>query len=218
VTSRGALRFLVRDSQVLTRIEPLHPVRSTVVPVGKPWIYELKLDGFRGVLNIEDRRPWFTSKNANRMPRFQPLADALARQVRVHDAIFDGEIIVMGEGGPDFNALFMRRGEPAYAAFDLLWLDGRDLRALPLWRRKKMLAKLVDHTPIGYVDHVDDPGLFAVVAKRDMEGIVAKRRGDPYAPGTQWVKVKHAGYSQLEGRRELFHGRPRRPIVSRGSR
>jgi bifunctional non-homologous end joining protein LigD len=170
-------------------------------------VYELKLDGFRGVLSIEEGRGRFTSKTAKGLPRFQDLADHLAAGLDVRDAILDGEIIVMGSGGPDFFALFSRRGEPAYAAFDLLWLNGRDLRAQPLWRRKRALKKLVTATAIGYVEHVDTPGLFDAAVERDLEGIVAKRRSDPYAPDTEWVKVKHSGYSQNEGRWELFDRR-----------
>ncbi|HEY0371382.1 MAG TPA: hypothetical protein VGD79_05245 [Thermoanaerobaculia bacterium] len=182
-------------------------MKQKAVPVGKDWWYELKLDGFRGVLTIDDGRGSFTSKTSKPMPRFQELADALARVLPVKSAILDGEIIVMTSDGPDFYALMFRRGQPAYAAFDLLWLDGRDLRELPLWRRKKMLQKLVSGTPVAFVDHVEDPGLYAAAAARDLEGIVAKRRSDPYGPSTRWVKIKHPGYSQMEGRWELFDRR-----------
>ena len=192
---------------MVPHIEPLHPVRSETVPVGREWLYELKLDGFRGVLTVQKTKGRFTSKTGKPMPRFGALADALARVLDVRDAILDGEIIVMGRSGPDFRALFFRRSDPAYAAFDLLWLNGRDLRALPLWRRKKMLRALLAPTPIGYVDHVDDPALFAITVERDLEGIVAKRRSDAYANDTRWVKVKHRGYTQLQGRWELFDKR-----------
>jgi len=177
------------------------------VPVGAAWVYELKLDGFRGILSIADGSGSFTSKTSKPMPRFRELAGALARALPAKNAILDGEIIVMTDRGPDFNALFWKRGTPAYAAFDLLWLDGRDLRALPLWRRKRALKKLLAKTPIAFVDSVDDPALFAAAVARDLEGIVAKRRGDPYAPNTQWVKIKHRGYSQMQGRWELFDRR-----------
>ncbi len=182
-------------------------MKHKTVPVGPAWIYELKLDGFRGVLSVEDGRGSFTSKTSKPMPRFSELAGALARALPVKNAILDGEIIVMTDSGPDFNALFWRRGQPAYAAFDLLWLDGRDLRTQPLWRRKRALKKLIDGTPIAYVDHVTDPALYAAAAARDLEGIVAKRRGDPYGASTEWVKVKHSGYTQMQGRWELFEKR-----------
>lgn len=175
-----------------------------MVPVGREWLYELKLDGFRGVLSIEGGRGSFTSKTSKPMKRFRELADGVAQALPVKSAILDGEIIVMRKGIPDFRALFFRRGTPAFAAFDLLWLDGRDLREQPLWRRKRALQKLLEGTPVAYVEHVDDPALFAVAAERDLEGVIAKRRSDPYATTTEWVKVKHAGYTQTEGRWELF--------------
>lgn len=188
----------------LPAIAPLRPQRSAIVPVGPEWIYELKLDGFRGLLEIEHGAARFTSKTSRHMRRFDPLAISLARSLGVKSAILDGELLVMGDDGPDFYALMFHRHEPAYAAFDLLWLDGRDLRPLPLWRRKKMLCRLVDPTPIGFVDSVSDPALFHAVTQRNLEGIVAKRRIDPYCNETRWVKVKYAGYTMMEGRWELF--------------
>jgi bifunctional non-homologous end joining protein LigD len=188
----------------LPRIAPLRPTRSKVVPLGREWVYELKLDGFRGVLEIDRGKGRFTSKNSNPMRRFDALAGSLARALDVESAILDGELLVMGDDGPDFYALFFNRRAPAYAAFDLLWLNGRDLRPLPLWRRKKALRRLVARTPIAYVDSLDDPALYTVVAQRNLEGIVAKRRADPYRLDTEWVKVKHAGYTEMAGRWELF--------------
>lgn len=194
----------------LPKIEPLRPTRSTTVPVGRDWVYELKLDGFRALLEIQNGVARFTSKNSNHMRRFDALAATLARSLGVRSAILDGELLVLGDSGPDFRALFFSRRRPSYAAFDLLWLNGRDLRSLPLWRRKNALRKLVAKTPIGYVDSVTDPALYAVVSQRDLEGIVAKRRTDPYRMDTQWVKVKCRGYSQMEGRWELFDRQKRR--------
>ena len=188
----------------LPRIEPLRPTLTKQVPAGREWVYEVKLDGFRGMLEIDDGKARFTSKTSKPMRRFDDLAASLARALDVRDAILDGEILVMGDSGPDFRALMFNRRKPSYCAFDLLWLNGRDLRALPLWRRKNALRKLVAKTPIGYVDCVDDPLLYARVALLDLEGIVAKRRSDPYRGDTEWRKVKVPGYSQMEGRWELF--------------
>jgi bifunctional non-homologous end joining protein LigD len=156
------------------------------------------------VLYIEHGRGRFMSKNGHAMPRFRDLAAELARALRVTDAIFDGEIVVAAETGPDFRALFYRRGTPQYAAFDLLWLNGTDLRPLPLARRKTALRRLTKKSPISYVDPTRDPRLFDAAAGADLEGIVAKRRTDPYTLDTLWVKVKHPGYSQMHGRAEMF--------------
>lgn len=191
----------------LPRIEPVRPVLAREVPRGKEWAYELKLDGFRGMLYIEKGRGRLLSKTSKPLKRFQELADVLAQALPFQDAIFDGEVIVMGDAGPDFYALMFNRGRAQYAAFDLLWLNGRDLRAQPYWRRKRALARASRDTPIGLVEMTADPALFDVAASMDLEGIVAKRRSDPYGGGTPWVKIKHRGYSQNEGRWELFAAR-----------
>lgn len=190
----------------LPTIEPIAPVLRKVIPVGGEWRYELKLDGFRGMLYIDRDQRFFRSKKMDLMQRFQQLADSVAAAVPVRDAIFDGEIVVLDDGLPDFNALLHRRGTPQYAAFDLLWLNGRDLRGLSYLKRKAALKKLLARqTAIGYVEHHTAPELFTAAAKLDLEGVVAKRTSDVYAPTVQWVKVRHAAYSQKEGRGELFH-------------
>ena len=189
---------------MLPRIDPLRPKLTKIVPRGPQWLYELKLDGFRATLYVENASARFFSKSQKPMPRFRDLASALARQLRVNDAILDGEIIVMGKSGPDFYALMRDRGRPELVAFDLLWQDGRDLRALPLWRRKHALQKLIRKTSIGFVEHTGDPRLFDSAVQMDLEGVIAKRRSDPYAPDTDWFKIKHSGYSQNVGRHELF--------------
>jgi bifunctional non-homologous end joining protein LigD len=195
---------------VLPKIDPIIPVLSRTVPIGREWLYEAKLDGFRGVLSIENGRGSFLSKSKRPMPRFKELADLLARSMRIDDAIFDGEIVVMTDTGPDFNALFAARGEPAYAAFDLLWLNGTDLRPLPFHKRKTKLRKVTRKGPIAYVEALRDPSLFDAAVRLDIEGIVAKRRADPYEEETQWVKVKHGDYTQSVGRAELFRWMRRR--------
>jgi len=98
-----------------------------------------------------------------------------------------------------------------YVAFDLLALDGRDLRSLPLIERKRQLERIV---PAGghmlYASHVEERGrdLFRLVCEQDLEGIVAKWKHGPYLDGatkhTTLVKIKNPNYSQAEGRHELF--------------
>jgi ATP dependent DNA ligase-like protein len=104
-----------------------------------------------------------------------------------------------------------RRAEPHFYAFDLLFLDGRDLRGLPLIQRKAILRGLVPRQPcrLLYVDHLAGYGvdLFEAVCAADLEGIVAKMATAPY--GTEppsWVKIKNRYYSQAAGRRERFGG------------
>ena len=199
---------------MLPRIDPVRPKLSREVPRGRDWLYELKFDGFRGTFYTEENRGRFASKTQKPMPRFRKLAEGLAQELGVRDAILDGEIVVMSNGVPDFYALMRDRGQPEFVAFDLLWLNGRDLRALPLWRRKQALRKLVAGTPISFVEPVKDPRLFEAAVEMDLEGIVAKRRSDPYGPSTEWLKIKHRGYSQMQGRWELFD--KKRPPRFRG--
>lgn len=109
-------------------VQPIIPRLSRQLPVGRGWRYEVKLDGFRGTLYIENGCALFRSKTMRVMKRFESLAQILARLIGVRNAIFDGEIVVMRAQKPDFYALMFRRGQPEYAAFDLVWLNGRDLR------------------------------------------------------------------------------------------
>jgi bifunctional non-homologous end joining protein LigD len=194
---------------MLPLIEPIRPTLSKAVPIGRAWLYEPKLDGFRGTLYIERKHGLFRSKTMKRMARFRDLAESLARTIDVEEAIFDGEIIVMRDRRVDFNALFWSDGEPAYAAFDLLWLNGADLRPLPLHKRKRKLRAITKRGPIAYVEAMREPALYDATVHLDLEGIVAKRKSDPYTPETEWLKIKHSGYTQKEGRWELFDRRRR---------
>jgi bifunctional non-homologous end joining protein LigD len=104
-----------------------------------------------------------------------------------------------------------RSKEIHYLAFDLLWLNGRDLRPLPLLARKDKLKRLLPaRSPhMLYVDHVRATGteLYQVVCQLDLEGIVAKKADSPYEDNWSnpyWLKIKNADYSQNEGRGDFF--------------
>lgn len=189
-------------------MEPVKPKRRDRLPVGADWRYEIKLDGFRGLLHVEDGRGYFLSKNVNRMERFQSLADTLAAVLKVKSAILDGEIIAVRQERVDFYALMFGRGRPQYAAFDLLWLNGRDLRGQAYRSRRAALRELPGRQDaIGYVDNYLTPELLEAAIRLDMEGVVAKRESDLYGPENEWVKVKHPSYTQMAGRWELFKRR-----------
>ena len=191
---------------MLPQITPLRPIRQKIVPIGREWAYEPKLDGFRGVLYVErGQTPYFLSKTSRRLKRFDELAAAIAAELRVLDAIFDGEVVVFGANGPDFKTLMRNQGEPSYAAFDLLWLNGRDLRPRRYTERKRALRRVATQSSLlTLVDTYDQPQLYEAAVKMDLEGIVCKRKRDPYTADTEWIKVKSPTYSQNEGRWELF--------------
>ena len=97
---------------MLPQLEPVLPKLVNDVSRGRAWVYEVKLDGFRGTLYVENGRGRFSSKTKKAMRRFDELAKTIAKEFRVQDPILDGEIVVLGEGGPKFHALMMNR-EPA---------------------------------------------------------------------------------------------------------
>jgi bifunctional non-homologous end joining protein LigD len=102
--------------------------------------------------------------------------------------------------------------DPAcHAAFDPLWIDGKDLRPLLLTGRKQFLTRLIPATTtvLSQVFSIAGRGrdLYAAAERLDLEGIVAKRKADPYRPETVWYKIKSRTYTQGEGRWELFQKR-----------
>jgi len=153
------------------------------------------------------------SKRGSAFKRFASLSEALPRELNVKNAILDGEVLALDKTGqPQFTDLLNGPTALAYAAFDLLWLNGRELRPLPLSKRKAELAKLIPApgAQVFNVLTVDERGwdLFEAVQRTDFEGIFAKRKSDAYAPGTVWFKIKNPRYSQAPGRGDLFN-RPR---------
>ena len=100
-----------------------------------------------------------------------------------------------------------------FFAFDMLFVNGKDLRELPLIERKARLKQLLrwERSPVLYVDHIEAHGrqFFEKVCELDLEGIVAKRKAAVYQaadkPSPYWIKIKNPTYSQAEGRDELFN-------------
>jgi bifunctional non-homologous end joining protein LigD len=190
------------------------PMRLTqqAKPFDHPeWLFEVKFDGFRSLAYIDGECELISRKGIT-YTRFQELRD---RMTLDHSAILDGEIVCLdSQGRSQFYDLMFNRGEAHFYAFDLLWLDGEDLRDRPLVERKAILKGLVDGTSILYLDHIQEQGvaLFDQCVKLDLEGIVAKPEVSPYRElkgKTTWIKIKNPEYSQAEGRRDLFNA-PRR--------
>ena len=98
------------------------------------WIFEPKLDGFRAVAYVEGGTCRLVSRNRNAFKTFEPLAQSIGQELSNRSAILDGEIARPGpDGRPMFYELMRRRGPFCFYAFDLLWLDGKDLRDRPLF-------------------------------------------------------------------------------------
>jgi bifunctional non-homologous end joining protein LigD len=194
----------------LPRIEPIIPTLRKEPFDDPDWLFDAKHDGFRALCYLEQWRGHFVSRNGKPLSRFTALADELADVLEVDDAILDGEVIVSdATGRPQFYDLLRGRLAPAYVAFDLLWIDGVELRQKPLSERRVVLRGLLpeDSPTIAEALSVEGRGceLYKLVCAHDLEGIVAKRLSDPYGPCTRWLKIKNPDYSQAEGRGELFN-------------
>jgi bifunctional non-homologous end joining protein LigD len=203
-----------RRAVTLPLVAPIVPVLRDQAFDDPAYLFEPKYDGFRGLLYLSGRECHFRSKRGNVLKQFEQLCYWVREELRVKEANLDGEVVALdSEGRQDFRGLLARRGNLHYAAFDVLWLNGKDLRGLPLTRRRRALERVIPATStmLSRVFAVEGRGrdLFAAAERLDLEGIVAKRKVDVYAGTTTWYKVKNRAYTEMEGRGELFH--PRRP-------
>ena len=187
-------------------IEPCDPTLQTLherAPTGNEWVYEIKADGYRPQVHIRDERVTIYSRSGHDWTdEFAPIAKA-ASQLNVREAIIDGEATVLGNTGlPDFQALRRELGihkskRLIYHAFDLLYLNGRDLRRAPLLQRKEALKSVVQDGPptLVYVDFLEEDGtrVFDHACRMGLEGIVSKRLGSRYRSGRSpdWLKFKN---------------------------
>lgn len=133
-------------------------------------------------------RNMLVSRKGNEFRSFPRLTESIARALSSRSAVLDGEIVCLDRRGkPQFLDLFARRGEPVFVAFDLLRLDGEDLRYVPPMERKAKLRALVSSKSesLMYCDHVETHGekLFKLACKRDLEGIVANQEVRPLHRG-----------------------------------
>lgn len=167
---------------------------------GDAWLYEIKWDGYRAIAAWDRKHAQLYSRNGNDFSkRYTPVVAAL------HDlakpCVLDGEIVMVDPQGNSRFALLQNylrgaEGQLQYQAFDILWLDGKDLRGLPLTERKRLLKEtLRENDIIRYSDHVVGQGkkFFAAAEKAGLEGIMAKRADSVYKTNyrsKQWLKIK----------------------------
>jgi bifunctional non-homologous end joining protein LigD len=191
------------------KISPIIPERRPDIFEHPDWLYELKHDGFRALAYLDQGRCRLVSRRGNEMKRFEDLRASMEKELKVRNAVLDGEIVAVDESGmPMFYDLMKRKRQAVYFIFDLLWLNGKDLRDLPLLDRKKILRSVIPRRSswIGYVSYVDRYAakLFDLIKRQDLEGLVVKRKDGKYRPETRWYKVLNPAYSQKVGRAEFF--------------
>jgi bifunctional non-homologous end joining protein LigD len=181
-------------------IEPCLPRSANSPPTGPKWIHEIKHDGYRIMAQRADGRVrLLTRKGINFASRFPQVVAALT-VLPVRSCLIDGEAVVCNESGlAVFDLIRGYRHDAAavLCAFDLLELDGRDLRRMPIEERKRILAKLLSHPHEGIAFNKHHTGDGATIFKHTCalgcEGIVSKQLGSPYRSGRAdcWVKVKN---------------------------
>jgi ATP-dependent DNA ligase len=194
-------------------IAPCIPTRAPKSPAGPDWVHEIKHDGYRLIARRDgDTVRLFTRRGYDWTDRYPAIARAAAK-LQARSFTLDGEAVVCGPDGiAVFDALHRRRtvAEAMLYAFDLLELDGADLRPLPLGDRKAKLARLLARKPIAsaivYNEHTDEDGaiVFRHACKLGLEGIVSKRLMAPYrsGPSRGWIKVKNPDSPAMVRHRE----------------
>ena len=200
-------RAIRGDSKMPKFVEPELATLVTAVPEGKEWLHELKFDGYRIFCRIDGGRVSLLTRNAQDWTsRFGALAQA-AKKLDVRQALIDGEVIAVQEDGRHSFQLLqnsLKHGDSAnllYYAFDLLYLDGRDLRSAALIERKESLQRALSFNPkarstgmLRYSEHWLGEGarLFDKACAMGIEGIVSKRADAPYRSGRgkDWLKIK----------------------------
>jgi bifunctional non-homologous end joining protein LigD len=170
-------------------------------PPGTNWIHEIKHDGFRLMVRRDAAGIRLLTRNGVDWSDRFPLVAEAAGALKVHSFLIDGEAVACDRNGvSSFDRLRYRRQDGAVFlyAFDLIELDGRDLRREPIELRKRILAKLLRAARVGlhFNEHIDDEPaevVFRHACKLGFEGIVSKRRGSPYVSGRtrHWLKFKN---------------------------
>ncbi len=213
------------------RIVPMLAKPATEIPNNEgDWSYEVKWDGVRAVAYVKPGRLRLESRNLREITDSYPEVRGLLRNLGMHEAVLDGELVAFDEGGkPSFERLQRRMHVTSsaavrrlaastpvvYAIFDLLYLDGRSLMEAPYEQRRERLEQLelggaAWRVPAAH--RGEGARLLEATEKQGLEGLIAKRLGCPYEPGRRsgnWLKIKHTlrqelvigGWLPGEGRR-----------------
>jgi bifunctional non-homologous end joining protein LigD len=188
-------------------IAPQLAQQTSKAPAGDDWVHELKLDGYRIQIHVHSKGKerevqLLTRKGLDWTARMPGIAQAAA-QLQVKSGVLDGELVALDENGvssfADLQAAFQEGKQTylTYFAFDLLHLDGRNIRVLPLLQRKELLAGIIgqsDDSPLRLSEHLQSSGdeVFKKACALGAEGIVSKLASAKYTSGrgTAWLKVK----------------------------
>jgi bifunctional non-homologous end joining protein LigD len=191
--------MLLRRASFPDFCEPCLPRPAEKPPAGTGWLHEIKHDGFRMLVRRDAAGVRLFTRNGHDWTGRFPLIARAALSLKAASCLIDGEAVACDDDGlPVFDRLRYRRQDKHVFlyAFDLLELDGRDLRREPIERRKGLLMRLLAKAPVGLQvnDHIAEPGdvVFRHACQLGFEGIVSKRLGSPYISGRSraWLKFK----------------------------
>jgi bifunctional non-homologous end joining protein LigD len=201
------------------RYAPMLATLAKDVPTGPEWLYEVKWDGYRAIVDLRGGEATLTSRRGNDLTvRFESVAKAIERAMKTPDCVLDGEVCALDEEGrATFSAMQQGKSGTRYVfvAFDLLELEGEPLIDRPLTERHERLAALIDRRSrtVQLSEAFNDgPALYRAAQEQHFEGIMAKKRDSRYFPGRrtrEWLKIKThgrqefviAGYTRGQGRR-----------------
>ena len=197
-----------KSAKMPERVEPMLATLADKVPEGSDWSYEIKWDGYRGLCYVADGKVRIESRNGNPLNQQFPELNELVSQVSAKNAIIDGEIVVFDpEGRPSFSLLQQRTGfttkktkspgAVSLIAFDLLYLNGYNLRDVALSERRRLLKEVIRGGPYLRVSEVfSGSGKTVLNAAREhgLEGLIAKNSDSKYDTGRsrRWLKIKFA--------------------------
>lgn len=168
------------------------------------WLFELKYDGFRAISAVVGGQVAMWSRNALDLASRFPSIDRALRRIKA-DAVLDGEVVALDEKGiPRFQLLQRSEGaRTIYIVFDLLWLNGDDVRGLPIEERRKLLEKVLRRPPericISEVTEGDAASALERAGKKGYEGLIGKLRGSRYESrrSRNWIKLKAINMQEL---------------------
>jgi bifunctional non-homologous end joining protein LigD len=198
----------------------IQPMAATLVaapPAGADWLFEIKWDGVRAIAFIDEEEVRLQSRNGLRCERQYPELAAIPHSLAARQAVLDGEIAVLDSSGvarfhliqprianadPNAVAHLTRSTPVVYFVFDLLYLDGYDLRDAPLAERRKALESIVTPGPLLRISEAfagDGAGMLEAARAHNLEGIVAKRGSSVYEPrrSREWLKIKLHGEQEF---------------------
>jgi ATP-dependent DNA ligase len=218
-THRSPARFVARTLDGATQapfprfIEPCNPTLRKTPPSGEGWLHEIKHDGYRVQAHFDGEPRIFTRRGNEWAGRMASMAAAL-KALPANNLVLDGELVALDAKGQEAfyelpTELKMRvNARLVLWAFDLLHLDGFDLRHAPLIERKRVLAELLKGPGLGLIrfcEHIEGDGATVLehACKLGLEGIVSKRVDAPYRSGTrpEWVKTKCATWREANRER-----------------